>query len=95
MKRILIPSQAFLRAAKKVAKRNPRNEADIRATLALLSTDAYHPRLKTHKLQGEWEHSWACSAGYDVRIIFEFVKEEGKKGEDIFLIEIGTHDEVY
>jgi hypothetical protein len=30
-----------------------------------------------------------------LRIIFDFVKEGEKKEEDIFLIEIGTHDEVY
>ncbi len=38
---------------------------------------------------------WACSAGYDLRIIFDFVKEGGKKEEDIFLIEMGTRVAVY
>jgi len=37
----------------------------------------------------------ACSAGYDPRIIFDFVKDKKRKEDDIFLIEIGTHDEVY
>jgi len=30
-----------------------------------------------------------------LRIIFDFVKEGGKKEEDIFLIEMGTRDAVY
>jgi mRNA-degrading endonuclease YafQ of YafQ-DinJ toxin-antitoxin module len=33
--------------------------------------------------------------GYDLRIVFDFVKTEGKKEEDIFLMQIGTHEEVY
>jgi hypothetical protein len=38
---------------------------------------------------------WAISRCKPVRIIFDFVREKGKKEDDIFLIEIGTHDEVY
>jgi len=60
-----------------------------------LAEDPFAPQLETHKLKGKLFGTWACSAGYDLRIIFEFIKEEGKKGEDIFLIEMGTHDEVY
>jgi len=30
-----------------------------------------------------------------LRIIFDFVKEGGKKEKDIFLIEMGTGDAVY
>jgi len=48
--------------------------------------------LKTHKLKGELAGSWACSAGYDLRIVFEFVQHEGN--EAILLQTIGTHDEV-
>jgi mRNA interferase YafQ len=65
----------------------------IRATLQLLSEDAFHPSLKTHKLKGELAGSWACSAGYDCRIVFEFVTQAGT--EAILLQSIGTHDEVY
>jgi mRNA-degrading endonuclease YafQ of YafQ-DinJ toxin-antitoxin module len=59
----------------------------------LLAEDAFDPRLKTHKLRGELEGSWACSAGYDLRILFEFVQHEG--AEAISLQTVGTHDEVY
>lgn len=38
---------------------------------------------------------WACSAGYDLRILFEFVPSPQGGEDDLFLIEIGTHDEVY
>jgi len=59
----------------------------------LLAEDAFDPRLKTHKLRGELEGSWACSAGYDLCILFEFVQHEG--AEAISLQTVGTHDEVY
>ena len=55
--------------------------------------DAFQAVLKTHKLKGELTGSWACSAGYDLRLIFEFVQHAG--AEAILLQNIGTHDEVY
>lgn len=58
-----------------------------------LAEDAYHPTLKTHKLKGDMDGSWACSAGYDLRVIFPFVEHEG--GEAISLQTVGTHDEEY
>jgi mRNA-degrading endonuclease YafQ of YafQ-DinJ toxin-antitoxin module len=93
VKRALIRSNAFVRAARQLLRKNPHLTADIQAALALLSEDAFHPRLKTHKLKGHMEGSWACSGGYDLRIIFEFVDFEGS--EAILLQTLGTHDEVY
>jgi mRNA-degrading endonuclease YafQ of YafQ-DinJ toxin-antitoxin module len=61
--------------------------------LELLATDCFHPRLKTHQLKGELEGSWACSAGYDLRIVFNFVEHEGS--EAILLLSLGTNEEVY
>jgi mRNA-degrading endonuclease YafQ of YafQ-DinJ toxin-antitoxin module len=61
--------------------------------LELLAADCFHPRLKTHKLRGELEGSWACSAGYDLRIVFKFIGYEG--AEAILLLTVGTHEEVY
>ena len=65
----------------------------LQDTLTLLSEDAFHPSLKTHKLKGNFYGLWACSVEYDLRIIFEFVQEEGI--EAILLEAVGTHDEVY
>jgi len=63
--------------------------------LRLLVKDPFAPQLETHKLKGKLSGSWACSVDYDLRIIFDFVKSEKQKEYDIFLIEIGTHEEVY
>lgn len=76
-----------------MVRKNSKEAENLRSALELLAEDAFHPRLKTHKLKGQLEGSWACSAGYDLRIVFEFVQHEG--AEAILLETIGTHDEVY
>lgn len=38
---------------------------------------------------------WACSCGYDCRILFSIEKENESDKEIILLLDIGTHDEVY
>lgn len=93
MKRKLLRSSAFIRAARRMVKRNPGAADDLRSTLELLSEDAFHPRLRTHKLKGPLADLWACSAGYDLRLVFTFVELEGE--EAILLQTTGTHEEVY
>ena len=91
--RLLLRSHSFIRASRRTIKKLPHTAEDIQAALELLSKDAFHPSLRTHKLKGILEGSWACSAGYDLRIIFKFVKYE--RSEAILLESIGTHEEVY
>lgn len=93
MKRELLRSSAFVRAARRLVKRNPGVADDLRATLELLSEDAFNPQLRAHKLKGPLADSWACSVGYDLRLVFAFVESEGK--EAILLQTVGTHEEVY
>lgn len=93
MKRLLLRSTSFIRATQRQAKKNPHLVEDIKTALELLTENAFHPQLKTHKLKGNLKGSSACSAGYDLRIIFKFVQHEGS--EAILLESVGTHDEVY
>jgi len=93
VKRSLLRSSTFVRAAKRYVKKRPAAAQDLQHTLELLAEDAFDPRLKTHKLRGDLAGSWACSAGYDLRVLFEFVQHEG--AEAILLQTVGTHDEVY
>jgi mRNA-degrading endonuclease YafQ of YafQ-DinJ toxin-antitoxin module len=74
-------------------KKHPEAAPHLQTALETLAEDAFNPTLKTHKLKGELAGSWACSAGYDLRIVFEFVQHEG--AEAILLQTVGTHDEVY
>lgn len=93
MRRTLIKTTAFMRAAKKILKRDRWLAQAIQATLELLEEDAFHPNLKTHKLKGNLSEVWACGVEYDLRILFTFVQHEGS--EAILLEAMGTHDEVY
>ena len=90
---ILLRSSSFVRNARKVVKKQPQLAQNIQNTLEYLATDPFQPQLKTHKLKGDLKDSYACSAGYDLRIIFKFV--EYQKSQAILLESIGTHDEVY
>ena len=93
MKRTLISSPAFVRVVKRLTRKQPAAAAVLRQTLLLLEADALDARLRTHKLKGELADRWACSAGYDLRIVFRFVQSGG--AESILLLTVGTHDEVY
>ena len=93
MRRSLILTAAFTRAARRCAKRQPAALPALREALELLEQDAFDARLRTHKLQGGLAGSWACRAGYDLRIVFDFVPHAG--AEAILLLSVGTHDEVY
>lgn len=93
MKRTLISSNTFINAAKKLVKKDSRIAKDVKDTLELLTEDIYDIRLKTHKLKGKLKGSLACSAGYDLRIVFKLVQYKGS--EAILLETMGTHDEVY
>jgi mRNA-degrading endonuclease YafQ of YafQ-DinJ toxin-antitoxin module len=74
-------------------RKKPSLASDVQEALRLLENDAFHPYLRTHKLTGNLQGSLACSAGYDLRIVFSLIKHQGK--EAILLETIGTHEEVY
>jgi mRNA-degrading endonuclease YafQ of YafQ-DinJ toxin-antitoxin module len=58
--------------------------------MKLFSKTPFDRRLRTHKLSGKLEDLWAFSVIYDCRVIFKFLN-----GDEILLIDIGGHDEVY
>jgi mRNA interferase YafQ len=93
VKRLLIPSAAFLRDAKRLQKKDREASDKLRFALNVLEDDAFDPRLKTHKLSGALEGCWACTVSYDLRIVFELGTHEGQ--EALVLLAVGTHDEVY
>ncbi len=93
MKRLLLPSTAFVRSSRRFVRKHPQLAPELQLTLERLAEDAFNPQIKTHKLKGKLTSSWAASAGYDLRIVFQFVIH---KGQDAILLEgVGTHDEVY
>ena len=93
MRRVLLPSSVFERQARRLAGKNPTAATQLAEALRILAEDAFDPRLKTHKLKGKLAGCWACSGGYDLRILFEFVKSGDSPA--ILLLNVGTHDDVY
>ncbi len=93
MKRNLVRSTAFVRAARRTVRKDPKLASQISLTLRRLSEDVFHPLLRSHKLKGALRGKWAATVQYDLRIVFRFVEHEGE--EAILLLTLGSHDEVY
>jgi mRNA interferase YafQ len=95
---ILIKTTAFIKSAKSILKNRADLAVDLNNTLNLLSSDPFNPQLKTHKLKGKLSGSLACSVNYEIRIVFQIIKEKddsGKIEEKILLEAVGYHDDVY
>jgi mRNA-degrading endonuclease YafQ of YafQ-DinJ toxin-antitoxin module len=60
-------------------------------TVRLLQQNPYHPSLRLHKLQGDLKEYFSVSLDMEYRIIMDFIIID----EQIYLIDIGSHDEVY
>ncbi len=54
-------SSSYKRAFKKIIKSDTPLENKILTSMKLLQQDPFQPKLKTHKLKGLLEGSWACS----------------------------------
>lgn len=61
----------------------------------MLADDPFNPALRAHKLKGDLSGSWSMTVDYDCRIVFSFEKNQSYGEDEILLIDIGTHDEVY
>jgi mRNA-degrading endonuclease YafQ of YafQ-DinJ toxin-antitoxin module len=79
-------SSRFLRKAKKL--KDPQ-AAMLRAALRRFASDPQDPLLHTHKLKGELESYWAFSVDDDLHVLFRW------EGDEAFLVNLGSQDEVY
>lgn len=93
--KVLVFASSFKRAFKKLVRRKPELQERIEERLVLLAADPFNPLLETHKLKGELSGAWSSSVEYDCRIVFNFIENPESEEEEILLIDIGTHDEVY
>lgn len=83
----LIPSLRFYRDLGKLEKKNERLKNAIGKTMSRLQHNPGHPSLRLHKLSGQSVYS--VSVTMSIRMIVVF------RGDDIHLLHIGTHEEVY
>ncbi len=93
--RPMVITPKFRRAYRKLGKRSPKLRNHLDEILRQMEIDAFAPALGTHKLSGGLLGLWACSCGYDCRIVFSIEIDAATASEVILLLDIGSHDEVY
>lgn len=86
----LVFAPSFKKAFKNATQRKPELVPIITETLKLLAENPFNPQLRSHKLKGRLAGSWSCTVTYDCRIIFSF-----EKNNEILLMDVGSHDDVY
>lgn len=91
----LVWSPAFIRAFKRLVRKNPQLRPQIELILLQLAEDPFQPSLRSHKLTGDLLGRWSCSIDYSNRILFKFVQKPDSDEEEILLLTLGSHDEVY
>ena len=91
----LVWSATFVRAYRRIVRRHPDLRERIEEVLRQLAMDPFDPKLHSHKLKGDLAGVWACVVSYDCRILFQFVQNPESGEDEIFLLTIGSHDEVY
>lgn len=85
----LIPSKRFERNLKVFIKKHPELTPEIKERLEQLQKNPRNPRLKVHRLTGKLKGLLGASLTYEYRLVF-YLEDDA-----IYLITIGTHDEVY
>lgn len=83
----IVFSDKFTRQLLKISRINKGLNTRIRKILSYLQLDPNHPSIRLHKLKNS--QYWSVSVGMGIRIKFRL------ESDLIFLLKIGTHDEVY
>ncbi len=86
---LIDPKPSFLRQTKKIFKKYPNLRKEFEVLVGKLADNPFDRSLKTHALSGMLKGRYSCSLTDDIRIIFKC------DDNTIYLLDIGTHDEVY
>lgn len=87
----IIYTDSYNKRARKFLKKHPDLLKQYTKALQLLEENPYHPSLRLHKLEGRLSDLYSVSINIVYRITLEFIIEK----DDILLINIGKHEEVY
>ncbi|MCF6178691.1 MAG: type II toxin-antitoxin system mRNA interferase toxin, RelE/StbE family [Geopsychrobacter sp.] len=88
--RVVTPRQ-FLRQARKFFRKHPDFKPRFAKTVQSLLEDPFRPQLALHSLSGKLSGLYAVSLTHSYRITLTLLVSE----EEIVLLDIGSHDEVY
>jgi len=84
-------TKKYERVAKKFFKKHQNLKEKYAKTILLLQKNPYHPSLRLHKPQGNLSEYHSISIDMEYRIIIDFIIIN----DEIILLDIGSHDEVY
>ena len=87
----LVYPESYIRRARKFLRKHPEIHSQYQKTLQLLEIDPFHPSLRLHRLQGSLSDLSSVSINLTYRIVIEFLLLK----DDIVLVNVGKHDEVY
>ena len=91
MKYKLVFPESYIRRVRKFLKKHPEIHGQYRKALELLELNPYHPSLRLHSLQGNLSGLSSVSINISYRVVLELIID----GNEILLINIGKHDQVY
>ena len=91
MRYTLVYPESYIRRAQKFFKKHPDLLHRYRKTLELLELNPYHPSLRLHGLEGRLAGLSSVSISIRYRIVVQFIIHK----DEIMLVNIGAHDEVY
>ena len=87
----LVFPESYVRRARKFLKKHPEIHGQYRKTLQLLELNPYHPSLRLHSLEGRMRGLSSVTINISHRIVIELIIE----ADEILLVNIGKHDQVY
>lgn len=87
----LVWTATFERTARKFLRRHPELAGLFEDVLLQLESDPRAPRLRLHRLKGRHRDKHAVSLTYSYRIVLIL----RLTADEIVLLDIGSHDEVY
>ncbi len=87
----IIFTHSYEKRAKKFIKKHPELSSQYEKTLKLLEINPSHPSLRLHKLEGKLSDLYSVSINISYRISLEFYISD----DEIILLNVGSHNEVY
>ena len=87
----LVFTDSYNKKAAKWVMKHPSLKDQYLKTLQLMELDIQHPSLRPHKLTGKLSGLSSVSINMSYRITLELIIQDN----DIILINVGSHDEVY
>ncbi len=87
----LVFPESYIRRARKFLQKHPEILGQYRKTLQLLELNPYHPSLRLHSLEGRLNGLSSVSINLSYGIVIELIIKE----DEILLVNIGKHDQLY